>query len=167
LWYFFGIVIAFGIFAGIAGLGIGYVAGVLWEQIHRHRRRERLKAKATLETEAPELTTIDANPPRLQLVSVDAPDLPEIVGKVLSSVRFYSRSIQLELAGIRLELTGNPLIICGGVRVRYPEPGSRDTLCALIGDRIQSVNTPSLERMEISFASGCELVIARNAIAVA
>ncbi len=166
LWYFFGIVVAAGIFAGIAGLGIGYVAGVLWEQIHRHRR-ERLKASAIIESVAPERTPVETNPPRLQLVSVDEPDLPEIDGKLLRSVRFYSRSIQLDLTGIRLELTGNPLIACGGARVRYPEPGSRDAICSLIGDRIQSVNTPSFERIEISFVSGCELVIARNAIAVA
>jgi hypothetical protein len=38
LWYFFGIVTAGGIFAGVAGLGIGIAAGMLWEIVHRHRR---------------------------------------------------------------------------------------------------------------------------------
>ena len=49
LWNFFGIVIAAGIFTGISGLGIGYVIGTLWEQIHRHRRRERSMAQASRE----------------------------------------------------------------------------------------------------------------------
>src|SRR5215217_3435222 len=52
LWYFFGIVIAAGIFAGVAGLGIGFVGGMLWEQFHRSRRRERLKAKPLAEVAA-------------------------------------------------------------------------------------------------------------------
>lgn len=171
LWYFFGIVVAAGIFAGIAGLGLGYVGGVVWEQIHRHRRRERLKTKA-IEADVGSSTIAEtphdeSSAPRLQLVSVDSPDLPDINGRVLGSVQFYARSMQLELAGVRLQLTGNPLIICGAQRTRYPDPGSRDALCSLIGDRVDSVRSPSAERIEIHFASGCELVIPRNAVAVA
>lgn len=171
LWYFFGIVIAAGIFGGIAGLGIGYVGGVLWEQIHRHRRRETVKAKAIAEanltTSSPERDVSESSLPRLQLVSVDSPALPDIDGRSLSSVRFFARSIQLELGGIRLELTGNPLVVCGGQRTRYPDTGSRDALCSLIGDRVESVHSPSTERIEIRFISGCELVIPRNAVQVA
>jgi hypothetical protein len=46
LWYFFGIVVAAGIFTGIAGLGTGVVGGILWEQFHRYRRRNYLREKA-------------------------------------------------------------------------------------------------------------------------
>ncbi len=42
LWYFFGIVTTAGIFAGIAGLGVGIAAGLVWEQIHRYRRSGRV-----------------------------------------------------------------------------------------------------------------------------
>lgn len=172
LWYFFGIVIAAGIFAGIAGLGLGYVGGVLWEQIHRHRRGKRLKAKAIAEANVkvalPTVTAPDnVSIPRLHLVSIDSADIPDLDGRTLTSVRFHVGGIQLELSGLRLDLKGNPLVISGLQRLRYPDIGSRDALCALIGDRIDSVRAPSAERIEIHFSSGSELVIPRSAIAVA
>lgn len=172
LWYFFGIVVAAGIFAGIAGLGLGYVGGVLWEQLHRHRRSEKLKAKgmteANIETTMPATTVSDnVSAPRLQLVSIDSADVPDLNGRTLTSVRFHTGGIQLELSGLRLELRGNPLVISGLQRMRYPDAGSRDALCALIGDRIDAVRAPSVERIEIHFASGSELVIPRSSMAVA
>ena len=69
LWYFFGIVTTAGIFAGISGLGIGALAGLLWEQLHRHRRQARLDRApiSATGTAIPEARV--SEPPRLQLVS--------------------------------------------------------------------------------------------------
>ena len=83
LWYFFGIVVAAGIFTGIAGLGIGTIAGILWEQLHRYRRRETLKANAMLESaHEPEDSIEDPNldGPRLRLVRDDEPPDVSIKG---------------------------------------------------------------------------------------
>lgn len=172
LWYFFGIVIAAGIFAGIIGLGIGYVGGVLWEQFHRRRRSERVRSKAVDKPDSETVVTAPTipdgvNAPRLQLVSLDSPQFPDLTGRTLASVRFHIGGIQLDLSGMRLDVKRNPLIISGLQRIRYPEPGSRDALCSLIGDKIDAVRAPSSERIEIHFASGSELVIPRSAMAVA
>ena len=172
LWYFFGIVVAAGIFAGTAGLGIGYIGGIVWEQVHRQRRRKRLEVKArdeaaTATFEPPDSIAPTPVQPRLQLVSVESPDLPIVDGRVLRSVQFRAQSIELDLGGIRLSLTGNPAIVCRGQRFRYPEPGARDALCSLIGDRVHSVRAPSSDRVDVLFDSGCELVMLRSAIAVA
>jgi hypothetical protein len=172
LWYFFGIVVAAGIFAGTAGLGLGYVGGILWEQNHRLRRRRKLEAKARAEVPLASVAPSDSfvpTPvqPRLQLVSVESSDLPIIDGRVLRSVQFRAQSIELDLGGIRLSLTGNPGIVCRGQRFRYPEPGARDAMCSLIGDTVHSVRAPSTDRVEVLFDSGCELVMLRSAVAVA
>ena len=163
--------IAAGIFTGIAGLGVGYVGGVIWEQIHRSRRVKKLQQKAIEEAQKPAApqppASIIHEAPRLQLVSVDIPDLPVLDGRRLHSVQFQANSISLDLGGIRLRLTANPVTVCRGVRFRFPDPGARDALCSLIGDRVHSVRTPTTERLELIFESGCELVIPRNAIAVA
>jgi hypothetical protein len=80
LWYFFGIVTAAGIFAGIAGLGIGMVAGMIWEQIHRHRRREKSQGAAlsdvVSETSGPPTASADGidDAPRLKLVTSSRPE---------------------------------------------------------------------------------------------
>ena len=171
LWYFFAIVVAAGLFTGIAGLGVGYVVGVFWEQFHRSRRVKKLQQKAIEDARRPAAPPppafISHETPRLQLVSVDAPDLPVIDGRVLQSIQFQTTAISLDLGGIRLRVTGNPVTVCRGVRSRFPDPGSRDALCSLIGDRIHTVRTPTTERLELVFESGCELVIPRSTIAVA
>ena len=170
LWYFFGIVIAGGIFAGTVGLGLGYIGGVIWEQIHRHRRREVLKAKTIAEsgTLAPpaEIPAYSEDQPRLQLVTEDLPVLPVIDGRSLSSVLFDFKSIKLDFAGVRVEVSGNPQVLSGGQRFRFPDSGSRDALCSLIGDRVLAVRSAS-DRIEIRFISGADLMIQRNSIAVA
>ena len=109
----------------------------------------------------------DSEPPKLKLVSVDSPDLPDLGGRSITAVKFLPNAILLEIGSTRMELRGNPLIVCGSQRTRFPDTGSRDALCSLIGDRIESVHAPSLERIEIRFMSGCELIIPRNAVAVA
>jgi hypothetical protein len=125
LWYFFGIVIASGLFTGTAGLGLGYAAGILWEQFHRHRRRENVKAKTFPEEQRTQ---------RTELVQAPSPI---------------------------------PVTVCRGQRFRYPDPGARDALCALIGDRVSSVRSPSADRVDVLFDSGCELVMLRGSVAVA
>jgi hypothetical protein len=73
LWYFFGIVVAAGIFTGIAGLGIGHVAGIVWEQVHRHLRHKRLIAKERAEAAAtpPNSEAVLPGPPKLTLIPPD------------------------------------------------------------------------------------------------
>ncbi len=85
LWYFFGIVTTAGIFAGIAGLGVGIAAGIVWEQIHRYRRAGRAHADGVGATKAPTVSLAPENIPgqvhRLQLVTVDPPKLPNLPGR--------------------------------------------------------------------------------------
>ena len=171
LWYFFGIVVASGLFTGTAGLGIGYVAGVVWEQLHRHRRQEKLRKKALAEAAlgssmgAPPPAVISA--PRLQLVATEAAPVPELEGKVLASVRFRPASVELDFSGARIEISGAATIICAGQRLRFPDSGSRDALCSLIGDRVDALRVAASDRLEIHFVSGCEVIVSRNVIAVA
>jgi hypothetical protein len=169
LWYFFGIVIAAGIFTGTAGLGLGYIAGVVWEQVHRHRRNEKLKAKAIAEA-VPGIVggeSTSASPPKLTLVPVADSVLPDIDGRRLDAVRFAAASIELSFGGSRLMMSGNPVVLRGGQRYRFPDQGTRDALCALIGDRVERVRAAGSDRIEVTFESGAELVILRNSVAVA
>lgn len=175
LWYFFGIVIAAGVFAGTAGLGLGYIAGLLWEQLHRHRRRDRLARKTVADEAvvalaspqpAPEpITSLDF--PHLKLVSNGVSELPGISGMRLQSVRFSAASIELQLGTVRAVVSGNPVVICGQRRFRFPDAGARDALCALIGDSVAHARLAGADTIEVGFASGCALVIQRSSLAVA
>lgn len=182
LWYFFGIVTAAGIFAGIAGLGIGFVVGLSWEQVHRYRRNEYAKKKARIGAERklaePESQPADMQsvpvatdnrddvPPRLRLVTPAVP-FPDLTGRRVSSVRFSIRAMEIDFGGVVLEVSGNPIVTAGAKRFRYPESGSRDALCALIGTRVERMRFTPGDRTEIRFETGWELAIARSSIAVA
>ncbi len=182
LWYFFGIVTAAGIFAGIAGLGVGFVVGVTWEQLHRFRRRARAREKAALENSRKRPSAGDSSDdrqsvpapigssegesPRLRLVSTPAP-FPDLTGRRLGSIRFLTRTVEIDFGGIVVEVSGSPLVTAGPRRFRYPEPGARDALCALIGSRVVELSFSPGDRAEMRFDTGWQLSIPRSSSAVA
>jgi hypothetical protein len=172
LWYFFGIVIAAGIFTGVIGLGVGHAVGLFWELIHRQRRRERLRGKVIDEAESAKgdrahASGLDPVVSPLRLVTVDPPAFPVVTGRRLGAVAFHMASIELDFSGVRVRINGNPAVVCGVQRYRYPDPGSRDALCSLIGARVERVGMVTPERIDVSFDSGCDLVVVRSSIAVA
>lgn len=181
LWYFFGIVTAAGIFAGIAGLGIGFVIGLSWEQIHRFRRNKHAREKARLDSvkssairepaaaagRVPEMIgDNNRSGPRLRLVTPPQP-FPDLTGRRVSSIRFLVRAMEIDFGGLVVEVSGNPIVTAGPKRFRYPESGSRDAICALIGTRVERMRFTQGDRTEIRFDTGWELAIARSGIAVA
>lgn len=175
LWYFFGIVTAAGIFSGIAGLGIGFTGGLLWEQFHRHRRHKRLKEKAILEassipadeTTAPRPVQEEDQPPRLQLVGASPAPLPNLAGRRLRAVTFRDNTIELDFGALRVEIGTTATVTCGTEIVRYPDAGSRDAICALIGARVDRIRSLTGDRVEISYDNGCDITVLRSGLAVA
>ena len=175
LWYFFGIVTAAGIFSGIAGLGIGFTGGLLWEQFHRHRRHKRLKEKAILEasniavgeTPSPRPIQAEDQPPRLQLVGASPTPLPNVAGRRLQSVTFRDNTIELDFGALRVEIGATATVAGGTEIVSYPDAGSRDAICALIGARVDRVRSITGDRVEISYDNGCDITVLRSGLAVA
>lgn len=167
--------IAAGVFAGTAGLGLGYAAGLLWEQLHRHRRRKRLIEKTLADETALALVLTQPAPeaiapaefPHLKLVPSDVHEVPPITGLRLQSVRFLASSIELQLGNVHAVISGNPIVVCGLRKFSFPDAGARDALCALIGDTVQDARVTGADTMEVSFHSGCSLVIRRSSLAVA
>jgi len=174
LWYFFGIVTAAGIFCGIAGLGIGYTCGLLWEQFHRHRRQERLKRKAVVEASSnsePEspaaLSMRPDEPPRLHLVGAPSTPLPDLAGRRLRSVTFREGRVELDFGALRVEIGVSATVSCGAQKTRFPEAGSHDAICSLIGAHVERIRLVAGDRVEISCDNGCDITVLRSGLAVA
>ena len=173
LWYFFAIVIAAGIFAGVIGLGLGTAAGLIWELLHRNRRRNRLMHSAFLETVsevsdmAPRPVKREDQPPRLQLVTPTVAPLPDLAGHRLVSIRFFESTAELEFGTIRIGVGAGTIVSLGSVRARYPDPGSHTALCSLIGVRVARLRTVAGDKVEISYENGSELTVARSSLLVA
>ncbi len=174
LWYFFAIVIAAGVFAGVIGLGLGTAAGLAWELLHRSRRRNRLMHDAFLESVSPvtDMATPrpvkrEDQPPRLQLVTPSAAPLPDLSGKRLVSVRFFESTAELEFGTVRVGIGSGTIVSTGTVRTRYPDGGSHAALCSLIGVRVAWLRTIPGDKVEISYENGSELTVARSSLLVA
>ncbi len=166
LWYFFGIVTTAGIFAGIAGLGVGTAAGLVWEQIHRYRRSGRAPVAAGRARETQAQTAESGNVlghgPRLQLVTVDPPKLPNLVGRVVAAVRFAPSTVEFDFGGMCIAVTDGVAVMCGASRLMYPASGSCDALCNSIGARVVNVRSAGGDRFEVELDNGCALIFPRQ-----
>ncbi len=151
------------------------MAGFLWEQFHRHRRSERLKLKeiveaSTIKVEQPVAPTpirLDDQPPRLRLVGGSYDPLPNIAGRRLRSVRFLENAVELDFGSLRVALGASAIVSCGSQKYRYPEPGSRDAICELIGAKVDRIRVVLGDRVEISCDNGSDLTVLRSGLAVA
>jgi hypothetical protein len=160
LWYFFGIVAIAAVSTGLLGLGVGFVIGSLWERYHRYRRARRSRSNP----QTPEVISSSAPsnvPPRLQLVGGERRQGPDLVGRHLDSVRFFAHTVEFEFGGIIIGVSGDAAIIAGGTRIAYPEAGSRDAFCRLIGSRVDDMRRNPSGDVELDLDSGWGLLLPR------
>ena len=160
LWYFFGIVAVAAVSTGLVGLGVGFVIGSLWERYHRYRRALSGRNNPT----APEAisTTAPANePPRLQLVGAERRQGPDLVGRRLDSVRFFAHTVEFEFGGLVIGVSGDASIVASATRIAYPEAGSRDAFCRVIGSRVDEMRRNPSGDVELDLDSGWGLLLPR------
>lgn len=177
LWYFLLFVSATGVFAGTAGLGVGFVIGWVWEQYHRRRRNKRLQdrpaidavraanagAEAISATEAPaSAVTVAGEQARLRLVPAANVADPDVVGHRLTSVRFRAETVEFDFAGVVVKSRGHPIVLSGSQRFSYPEEGSRDALCRLIGATVDEMRVSGSDDIELTLDDGSGLVLPRQ-----
>jgi hypothetical protein len=160
LWYFFGLVAVAAVSMGIVGLGMGFVIGWLWERYHRYRRGRRLEnAEASPSAPVPIEPSLES--PRLQLIGSERRSSPDLVGRRLNSVRFLAHTVEFEFGGLVLGVSGDASIVAGGTRIAYPEAGSRDALCRLIGSRVNEMRRTTGGDIELDLDTGWGLVLPR------
>jgi hypothetical protein len=77
----------------------------------------------------------------------------------LSAVSFVRDYVELHFDGPVLRALCAPVVRDGGEQPRFPAPGSRDALCALIGRRVARVEVDDEHAIRLEFAGGAELEI--------
>ncbi|MGI9044369.1 MAG: hypothetical protein ACR2GK_09650 [Gemmatimonadaceae bacterium] len=168
LWYFFGIVTTAGIFAGIAGLGVGIAAGLLWEQFHRHRRAARAARTGALHAQAqgapPATRESDGGAhgaPKLQLVTFVPPAMPDISGRRVASVLFSASGAEIDFGGVNVPVGEGVRITGPAGSFTYPEPGAREALCGAIGARVERVSQQAGGTIEVRLDGSWSLILPR------
>lgn len=160
LWYFFGLVAVAAIFMGVVGLGVGFVIGWLWERYHRYRRSRRLESAGSSPS-APIPIEAHFGSPRLQLIGAERRSTIDLVGHRLNAVRFLAHTVEFEFGGSVIGVSGDASIVAGGTRIAYPEAGSRDALCRLIGSRVNEMRRTAAGDIELDLDTGWGLVLPR------
>jgi hypothetical protein len=82
------------------------------------------------------------------------PDLQFLVGEPLNTVSFVMDYVELHFNGSFLRCLTSPTITRGAKLVRFPETGSRDALCALIGVEVRAISAAVGEELRVEFNDG-------------
>jgi hypothetical protein len=80
-------------------------------------------------------------------------------GEQLSSVAFVMDYVELNFNGPLLRSYSGPVSSTKSGRLRFPEPGSRDALCTLIGQNVAGIDFEEQRGLSLTFESGDQLHI--------
>lgn len=85
--------------------------------------------------------------------------LSRLVGESLSAVSFVRDYVEFHFDGPVLRALTHPVARAGKLQWRFPEPGSRDGLCQLIGSIVEAIRLEENTGIEIVFLTGESLTI--------
>jgi hypothetical protein len=160
LWYFFGLIAIAAVCTGAIGLGVGFAIGWAWERYHRYRRARRDRNNPAAQQSIPVVPSTN-DTPRLHLVGGEQRQSSLLVGRRLNSVRFFAQNVEFEFAGLVIGVSGEAAIIAGATRIAYPEPGSRDAFCRVIGSKVTEMRRSASGDVELDLDSGWGLILPR------
>jgi hypothetical protein len=92
-------------------------------------------------------------------MAYDGNDPTGLVGEQLNTVAFVMDYVEFKFNGPVLRALTNPIIEGDGLRLRFPEPGSRDALCSLIGSEVAAVTIKEGDRIEVALNSDRKVTI--------
>jgi hypothetical protein len=88
----------------------------------------------------------------------DVRELEDLVGSELSGICFVRDYVELHFDGAILRSLSEPIVVMQSSQWRFPEEGSRDALCRLIG-RVVDNAAEHPDRLEISFGTSAAVEI--------
>jgi hypothetical protein len=91
----------------------------------------------------------------------DMQELKDLVGCELSTVAFVRDYVEFQFDGPVLRSLAPPVVVLDGIRHEFPQAGSRDALCELIGRPVEGA-TELPDRLSVSFAGDALLEISRS-----
>lgn len=83
----------------------------------------------------------------------------ELVGEEVSAVAFVRDYVEFHFDGPILRSLSNPSIAADGIVLRFPEPGSRDALCRVIGSMVDSVDLDEDRVLVLTTRNDCRITI--------
>jgi len=85
--------------------------------------------------------------------------IESLLSEQLNAVSFVMDYVEFHFNGPVLRALSNPALDYQGHRVRFPDAGSRDALCTLIGSEVTSIDVRKHDRIELRTKQGHILTI--------
>ena len=85
--------------------------------------------------------------------------LAVLIGEQINAIAFVMDYVEVHFNGPILRCIANPTVTCEGRKFLFPAVGSRDALCALIGDRPNNIVVAEGEAMVLEMNGGCTLSV--------
>jgi len=67
--------------------------------------------------------------------------------------------MEFDFGGVFVMSRDNAVVVTGLQRLRYPDPGSHEALCTLIGAAVDAARTAPGERLDIRFSADRHLLV--------
>lgn len=96
-------------------------------------------------------------------MSKDIRELSDLVGEEISAVCFVRDYVEFHFDGSILRSLSNPSVFVHGTKHRFPEAGSRDALCRVIGSAVRAVNLEEQRALKVTTTDDCEITIPLDA----
>ena len=91
-------------------------------------------------------------------------EIADLKDEQLSSVCFVADYVELDFNGPILRSIANPWVTGpDGLRIQFPNSGSRDALCRLIHRYVQAIDLREGESLRVDFGDGYQFVIPLDA----
>ncbi len=85
--------------------------------------------------------------------------LEVLVGEELNAVAFVMDYVELHFNGSILRCVSDPAVIVAGTKWQFPDEGSRDALCGLIGSQLAAVTIEDRRVATFRFKSGASVAV--------
>ena len=92
-----------------------------------------------------------------------AATLQDLVGEEVSAIAFVRDYVEVHFDGPILRSLSNPTVSERGVDYRFPEAGSRDALCRVIGSTVRAVKLEEGRALELVTSDGSRITIPLDA----
>ncbi len=83
----------------------------------------------------------------------------DLKAEYLSDVSFVMDYVQLGFSGSTLTVYSRPIAEISGIPYRFPDPGSRDALCSLIGRTLLEVFVKAEDQIILTFDAGRIIIL--------
>ena len=86
-------------------------------------------------------------------------EISDLVGEEISTVAFVRDYVEFHFDGPILRSIANPFVSVDGKEYRFPNSGSRDALCQMIGSTVQAVRVEKDHICELTTSNNCRITI--------